>query len=694
MATIGSNTQEKIFTIKKWLGLNENPDGDTKLKNGEAAYMRNWRITRDGNLKLRDGSDILMGLCQSYVLLTANTAETVLVDTDAPSTLVMYSAAAATADGGIALSGTSAAVTPENAADYAGYYWRGDKFRYWKLVGCAKTAEGYVWTMKAVRAVASSSNTKVAGLWCGMVQGSEYILAACDGKLWKICEDGIWGKDVIGSVDTTGTVHMFGFSGNVYVLDGKKYRVWDGTTLEEPEGYVPIVTVGTAPAGGGTELEQVNKLNGKRRVWFSPDGTATVFHLPEKDLASVDSVKTRADGEAVTGWTADTEAGTVTFGTAPASGSDTIEIAYSVSDTFRSTVEAMRFSELYNGAQDTRVFLYGDGSNQVFYSGLDYDGQPRADYFPDLNVAAVGTANTPVTALIRHYSRLVAFKTDSTYGISFGTITLEDGRVTPGFYITPVNRSIGNTAPGQARLVLNSPRTIHGQDCYEWRNNSSYSSNLSTDERQARRVSDRVYATLATFDGEKCVCWDDDYNQEYYIVYDGKALIHNYAADAWYCYTDFYATCFLSHGGRLYYGTPGGELRWLNPDEHSNAGEKIDAYWESGSMAFDADYRRKYSAQIWVGLKPVENSEVTVTVQTDKKSVYTEKVVQRKMATFTNMNFADFSFQTNYKPFMQRLKIKAKKFTYYKMIFKSNSATTGATVVAVDMRVRFNGYVK
>lgn len=111
-------------------------------------------------------------------------------------------------------------------------------------------------------------------------------------------------------------------------------------------------------------------------------------------------------------------------------------------------------------------------------------------------------------------------------------------------------------------------------------------------------------------------------------------------------------------------------------------------------MDFGADYRRKYSAQMWIGLKPVEDSEVYVTVQTDKKSVYTEKVVQRKMATFDNMNFADFSFQTNHKPFMQRLKIKAKKFTYYKLIFKSDSDDTSATVVAVDLRVRFNGYVK
>ena len=693
MATIQGNTKEKIFTIKKWYGLNENPDGDTKLKYGEAAYMRNWKITRDGNLKVRDGSDLKLGLCQSYVALPSSTESVAKVDTlDAPSTLVMYPNIAAS-EGKLTLSGTSVNVTPDAATTYADYYWKENKFRVWKLVRCDETAEGYQWVMKAVKAANTSLNPKVAGLWHGMVGGHEYVLGACDGKLWKLATDGTWSRSEIGAVSTTGAVHIFGFANKAYILDGSKYRVWDGTTYAEADGYIPVVLIATAPAGGGTELEQVNKLSASRRVRFSPDGTSTVFQLPEKDLDSIDSVTDYPGGTALT-YTGDAANGTVTFGTAPAEGVNSIEVTYTVKTSFRDEVEKMRFSELYNGAQDTRVFLYGDGTNKVLYSGVDYDGNPRADYFPDLNVASIGTDNTPVTGLIRHFSRLMAYKTDSAYMITYGDITMEDERVIPGFYITPVNRAIGNTPVGQVRLVSNFPRTIHGQDCYEWKNMSSYSASLTADERQAQRISDRVYATLSEMDAAKCVCWDDDYSQEYYVCENKTAVVHNYASDAWYVYKDFDAVCFMSYEGKLYYGTSNGELLFLDPDERSNFGQDIDAYWESGSMDFGEDFRRKYSAQIWVGLKPVENSEVVVTVQTDKKSVYTEKVVQRKMASFTNMDFSDFSFMTNYKPFMQRLKIKAKKFTYYKIIFKTKSDSTGATIVAVDMRVRFNGYVK
>ena len=114
-------------------------------------------------------------------------------------------------------------------------------------------------------------------------------------------------------------------------------------------------------------------------------------------MASIDWVRNRASGEnyEADAYTADLAAGTVTFTAAPETGVNTLEIAWTNSTNFRGQVTAMRYAELYNGAQDSRVFVYGDGTNKAIYTGLDYDGNPRADYFPDLNVCDVGDANTP-----------------------------------------------------------------------------------------------------------------------------------------------------------------------------------------------------------------------------------------------------------------------------------------------------------
>lgn len=48
MAQIVDSSDEKVFRIQEFLGLNESPDGDTKLKLGEASVMRNFKIDLRG----------------------------------------------------------------------------------------------------------------------------------------------------------------------------------------------------------------------------------------------------------------------------------------------------------------------------------------------------------------------------------------------------------------------------------------------------------------------------------------------------------------------------------------------------------------------------------------------------------------------------------------------------------------------
>lgn len=603
MARISSATNEKVFQLKAFLGLHQNPDGDTKLKLGEAAAMRNFRITRDGNLQRRPGTKTIATL---------------------------------------------------------------------------------------------ASGKPIRGMWVGFVNRQEVFLAAADGKLWRLYPSLGTAPVEIGAIDTTNDVHFFGFSGIVYMLNGKQYMQWDGETLKEVEGYVPLVRTAVTPDGLGENLEQVNKLTGKRRLWISPDGKGTKFSLPEKNVQSIDYVKDLLTDLPVdtSKYTVDLAEGTVTFAEAPADTVNSYEIGWTMATTYRHEVEAMRYSELYSGTQDARVFVYGDGGNEALYSDLDYNGDPRADYFPDMNEVAVGDANTPITGLIRHYSQLICFKTHSAWSIGFGLKTLADGSQVAAFYVTSTNKAVGNAALGQVRLVLNAPYTLHGNDAYEWRNTSSYSSNLTVDERQAKRISDRVYASFNAFDLSKCKCWDDNYSQEYYVAYDGKCLVYNYAADAWYYYENFDALCFANMEETLYIGTSDGKIKSFSYNWETDDGNVIDAYWESGSMSFNQDYMRKYAAMLWVGIKPEERAEVAVTVQTDRKSVYTEKVVASSLSTFANANFGRWSFRVNRKPFMTKMKIKAKKFVFYKLIFKNNAPDTTATILAADIRVRYTGYAK
>lgn len=617
MATITGASDEKIVTIDRWLGLCEMPDGDTKLKMGQASVLENWKITRDLNLQRRPGT----------------------------------------------------------------------------------------------RTICTLGDGKVAGLWHGNVKGIDTMLAACSGHMWKLTRneetDSLAATD-LGILNTDNRVNFFPFDDIVYMLNGHEYYQYDGSIFQPVKGYRPLVQISTTPLGAGTLYENTNKLTGERRVWFCPDGTSTVFQLPEPDLLTLDYVKNTSDGSYIdpSEYTFDRVAGQVTFTTAPVLGVDSIEIGYTAGSFYREDITKKTCFEFYSGSTDACVCLYGDGSNEFVFSGISMeDTNPHADYFPDLYEGAVGDKNTPITAMVRHHSSLVLFKTDSTWSVTFTTFDDGQGNSNFGYYIKPVNKSIGNAALGMVQSVLNNPRSLFGSDLYEWASTTQFSANITADERNAKRISDRIYSSLSGFDTSNLYTYDDNFTQQYFICDNASktALIHNYACDAWYKYTDMDIVCMASvHSidsagtprNEIYFGTSDGKIKCLSYRYKNDDGVAFHSVFHSGSMDLGKSWQRKYMNAIWVGIKPEANGNVMVTVETDRKPNYSEKQVDSNVAGFNDWNFSRFSFNTNNKPQTAKNKIKAKKFVFLTLILESEEPDTTATVLTVNMKVRITGEAK
>ena len=689
MATISTSTNEKTISIKQFLGLNEAEDGDNKLKAGEATVCRNFKITDSGNLRKRFGAKRLYtlgdapikgfwhGWCTKHELCIAacNGHLWMLMDNEFKTNPVDLAAIDTTND--VFMFGFDEKVFLLNGVEY------GEVYSYEQTVASTvdATVEGDITDATVTKATWETQITT----------GGTYVFTYTDGD-WTLSETVVDITDY--GIAVTGTAAE-GDKITVVYTESYLETVWNYASLTNPAAlqylppYRPLVRISVPPSGGGEDLQQVNKLCGARRLWISPDGVADTFYLPEKAVASIDYVKdltTQTDLTPVTDYTysvgdANTFA-SVTFTSTPTLSSNSYEIGWTVSVDFAATVGAMRYAELYAGTQDNRIFIYGDGSNNTFYSDLDYpEGKPRGDYFPDLNVITVGDRNTPITALIRHYSKMLAFKPEQTYSIDYGVVTLADGLLTPRFYSTPINKIIGNEPMGQVMLVLNAPISFCQGNLYEWRNGSSYSANISVDERQAKRISDRISNTLRGMDASAVHCYDDNLNNEYYIIDEkGNMLIHNYRVDAWYIYTNLNARIVNSIDGVLYIGTRNGEIHYLDEKSLTDNGSVIDCAWESGSMDFGASNMRKYSALMWVGIKAEKNNKITVTAKTDRSIENAEIEVD-----------PDYE---NDMPKITRCKIKVKKFVYYKLCFISKDAKATATVVDTEIKVRYTSQAK
>lgn len=525
----------------------------------------------------------------------------------------------------------------------------------------------------------------VEGFWQGSAGGNQVKVAAAGGRLWLLTGPGE--SRCLGNIGP-GRCSFFSFGKRLYILTGKRYLVWTGYgQVADVAGYRPVVTVSASPQGGGQPLEEVNKLTGARRAFYSPDGKSTVFQLPEQEVGSVDYVLRRSDGAQLS-FTQDRAAGTVRLYHPPEAGTNTLEIGWTKGTGSRGEVTGRSFAEPFSGATDNRVFLYG-GDDRAFYSGVDYEGNPTVEYFPEGNVLRAGSDGTPITGMIRHYSKLLVFKPNGCFCVQTGTAALADGRDIAAFYLTPVQREMGQTAPGQVSLVDNDPRTLWGGGVYRWQSASSFS---SPDERVGQRVSGSVEKSLEEMDLERAVVFDDGERGEWYVSQGGVTLVHNYRRDAWYRYEGWTPKCFGTLDGELYFGTGDGRLCRVSRAYRNDDGAAIHALWRSGSMSFDKAHRRKWGKYLWVGLKPESGGAVWVTTRTDRRTHCPRAVARAGLASYGNANFSHWSYVTNRQPRVRRVKPFAGPGSFEQVVLETHSASETATVLSLEGTLRMGRY--
>lgn len=623
---------EKIFTVDKFLGLNESAGGATELKMGEASKIENFSITDSYNLKSRPG--IVPYLYES------------------PS-------------------------SPYKAPSvrYLSVFMYGDSY----LIEIIRDSVGNAESTTIYKGI--DRVLKIPRNVMGVItyNGSVYFL---------------WISSNIPDIPAAGEFYRYEMSVSHIVRND------DGSFTEHTENtYSPLVLSGCTPSGKGTEIERLNILSDFFRVEFIADGTSTAYVLP----SAADQVTTVASTQGTFVGTFDPNTHIYTFTEAPEKG---VEISFHCRTNDEDLLAArkrflkMPYHEYYNGDTDSRMFFYGDGTNLCYYTGIPADGSNKL-YVPALNELCVDFSDSPITGLVRHYSRLLAFKPDGVDAITYEPITLADGSVTAGLYLRPVSRAFGNDALGQAHLVKNNPRTFTGGGLYEWQV-ASYS---YRDERNAKLVSQKVANSIAAADPQKLIAFDDDANKTYYVFLNdenGTVLVNRYELDVWSVFRSELTknvAQVLSHDGKMLF-LHDNILYYF--DENSTfdvpLGESnnipIDYVWESGYMSFGADYKRKYSSNIWVSMLPEAASQMEITVKTDRRAEYLAKIHGLPLLDFGNIDFSNFSFLTRNAPKIKRIKIKVKKFVYYKLIFRSKKPGTRATILGYDQQVRYSSNVK
>lgn len=681
MSRLYSNASQLTYRIDKFRGVNEAAEGGVNLKVGEAARMQDYRITDDGGLKVRGGFKHMFGHMSGTIQNAVR---------------YMASGIVQGVEMIIALSGDKvyAIDTPENF-DYEeigtlstsegnacvfffggnAYILDGNKYYRYDRVTFTEV-DGYIPTVMIAAAPDGSGTTY------------EQINKLTTKRKARYNADGASTDYLIPEV---GVVEILSV-----VVDGVEMTPTTDYTVAQSPGWNTrgVIKFVTAPNSGVNNIEVLYAISPAQCRWYSgvflDNG---VYNFGEgANVLSVTKVTALGNPIPLTGWQTlvsgtdyTIDGGTITI-TNPTLWSN-IKVYYTIGD-YRSEVTRMTMSETYNGAQDARVFLYGDGSYTALYSGLEENGRPTAEYFPDLNEMSVGDENVPITAMIRHRSRLLVFKPHAAYSVYYNPISLADSTMTAGFYVIPINRDVGCSVMGGACLVGNAVRTIDYNNIYEWKATNT-SGNITADARNTEVVSNRVKRTVEEMDMSKAVLFYDNANHEFYCGESshGIAVVQNTQADAWYIYHGIHFTSMVYAFQKVWIGDDIGRVFVLDNDETQDTfyvtvgGElkeekyDIECDWESGSLDFGKPHYVKYTPSVWVTAVTAPEAKVGVIIRSDSED----------SPVATDLDFS--ADGGRYAPKTRKARLKSRKFDYLKLYFATIDSGEHATILSAIIKV-------
>ncbi|MBQ3076172.1 MAG: hypothetical protein IJC26_08895, partial [Clostridia bacterium] len=427
---------------------------------------------------------------------------------------------------------------------------------------------------------------KLRGFWVGRFEGEEYYLAVVGEALYASKSGFDTLAPVLGTVPGgEGKVNFFPFYDGIYLLTGAGIRRFDGEALSEIQPYVPTVMIATAPNGAGTVFEEPNLLTPYCKQFFSSTGDAIHFYPCTQEIDSVISVKVGGFDVPDDQYYWDDAYMRLVFLKAPPAGTDNVEVLYRlIREDASHRIHNCRFAVGFGGANDTRVFLYGnrESPGMRYHSGV-VDGKPSFDYFPELGYTLVGTG-APITSILRHYDRQLIFTEGAAYYSYLEYMTGESGRLIAAFPVLPLSDDRGCAPEGQALLMENFPCTLTETGLFQW-----ISTNIR-DERNAQCFSSSIAHALQKEKAQNALLFFRKATSELYVCFSGRVYVYHSGMKLFYYYEIPAVLGFAQQDTAFYFAT--GEGIFLVEGELDD-GEKIPVRWESGAIPFGDAAREK-----------------------------------------------------------------------------------------------------
>lgn len=476
------------------------------------------------------------------------------------------------------------------------------------------------------------------------------------------------------------------FGNKLYIADGKTLLIYDGETVKTAQSVarVPLITIAKAPAGGGTQYENLNLLQPKFEERFAGTESDTVYHL---SFAGLDSTTVEAEVLDSSGnWRKKTEnvdfsvnraTGEVTFnsapGKSPVSGEDNVKItAARTVPGYADRINKCKIGIAFgvNGAED-RLFLSGN-PDLINYDW--YSGQNDPTFWGDTDYSVLGQSDSAIMGYSIVNARLAAHKNAPS---AERNVILREGNLVnnkPTFPIVNMLQGVGAIAPCSFATLATEPIFLTASGLY------AITAADITGEKYAQNRSFYLNGQLLKEPNLK-EAFAVIYNDMYWLAVNGKVYIldglqplqtdkmmpyssRQYAG--FYC-TGIPARVMWVEENVLYFGSDGGEIRAFYTDpaaqsSYNDDGKEIYCCWTTPDIFGRNFHRFKTFSQFYVGITAAVATSVRAWAR--ESGLWEEQFFDDTTARYfdwSQINWEKWSWSTDTTPQTLGQKIRIKK---------------------------------
>ncbi len=390
----------------------------------------------------------------------------------------------------------------------------------------------------------------IRGIMSAQMNDGFFAYVVAGNSVYKYNFDTNTAIRINGNISTdTGEVSVFFFLGRVYIVDGVNiYEVKD-EGIEISEGYVPLLGRDWGSNYPGEIYEPLNLFSPNARITYVVDDPPTMFLPTLYEVDWVDALYLNGEQLDSTRYTINSRFKTIDVPGLEAGDRVKVYLSFVRPASERKNLLSNTRGEVFGGINNSRLFLWGGNNKNRIYAASPVTDEALNEsrewyrdsgplYFPIDHSFYAGDGKNEITALSRHYDRLLIF--------TAADVWMADGELsfTKEFPLMRVNTDVGCSATGGVAKCKNDPISIGRGRIFRWTSNTD-----TLEDCNAYPISTPIEDMLDEEFFQTVRLHTDKYCGEVLFSYKRRdtrgVLVYGVSTGAWYRYEGISADIFF-----------------------------------------------------------------------------------------------------------------------------------------------------